>query len=122
MSRWTKIVITLALAALAAPQAGWCTDLQTEHPAARHIHPGQQVVVKFHTGLGKPIGGVFLASEAEGLRLELQNGEEMTLPWERIRKVEPKRNWYRSFLTWIARSSVKGLWPRKDPSSRSSRS
>jgi len=105
MSWRTKILLVLALAALAAQQASGCSGIAETRPAVLPVQQGQQIVVKLHSGLGKPVKGVFLASTVEGVQLKHKDGTETTVPWESVRKITPKRNWH-EFLIGVATGAV----------------
>jgi hypothetical protein len=98
MSGQTKILVVLALALLATPTASGSSDPGAPYPTVLPIRQGQQIVVKLHRGFGKPVKGLFVASGAAGVRLQPEHGTQLTVPWESVRKIVPKRRWYEFWI------------------------
>lgn len=98
MSGRTKILVVLALALLATPPASGSSDPEASYPTVLSVQPGQQIVVKLHRGLGKPVKGAFVDSSPEGVLLERERGAQVTVPWESVRKIVPKRRWYEFWI------------------------
>jgi hypothetical protein len=117
MSYWSTILVVFALAAVLAPQASASSGPGAPYPTALAVHRGQQIVVKLQAGLGKPVKGTFLASEAGGVRVERKSGEQVTVPWESVRKITPKRQWYQFWVgvaTGVALAGVAVLTSEGD--------
>lgn len=67
----------------------------TIHPgvviAVAGMRPGKQVVVKLQQGMGKKVKGTFVASDADGITVQLDEGQELTVPWYRVRNLTANR-------------------------------
>jgi len=109
MNSWTRILLVLALATLTALQASGSSDAATPYPTALPVHQGEQIVINLQAGLGKPVKGVFLASDAGGVRVERKNGEQITVPWESVRKIAPKRQWYQFWVGIATGAALAGV-------------
>ncbi len=63
----------------------------TIHPGvvidASSVQPGKQVVVKLNKGMGKKVNGSFVASNADGITVLAKDGEELTVPWYKVRNL-----------------------------------
>jgi hypothetical protein len=109
MRCWTKAILILALAALAAQQASGSSDAARTDPILGPLQQGQPIVVKMHSGLGKAVKGVFLASGPDGVRVRQKDGAEMTVPWESVRKIAPKRSWRELLIGVATGAAIAGL-------------
>ncbi len=67
----------------------------TIHPgvviAVASMQPGKQVAVKLHQGMGKKVKGTFAASDADRITVHLNEGQELTVPWYRVRNLTANR-------------------------------
>ncbi len=67
----------------------------TIHPgvviAVASMQPGKQVAVKLHQGMGKKVKGTFVASGADGITVHVNEGQELTVPWYRVRNLTANR-------------------------------
>lgn len=100
MSCRTRILLIAALTALAVQQTGGATNAAPDFPTLR-AHPGQNIVIKLQAGLGKAVKGAFVDSSVDGVRVQRKDGAEVTVPWESVRKITPKRSWH-EFLIGVA--------------------
>ncbi len=67
----------------------------TIHPgvviAVAGMRPGKQVAVKLQKGMGKKVKGTFVASDADGITVQVNEGQELTVPWYRVRNLTANR-------------------------------
>ena len=67
----------------------------TIHPgvviAVAGMRPGKRVVVKLQQGMGKNVKGTFVASDAHGVTVQVNEGQELTVPWYRVRNLTANR-------------------------------
>ena len=55
------------------------------------VQPGKQMVVKLNAGMGKKVKGTFVASDADGVTVRAKDGQELTVPWFKVRKLAANR-------------------------------
>ncbi len=62
-------------------------------PAAMNVTARKPIVVVLHEGLGKPVKGLYLRSDADSVTVEtVQTGETINIEWSSIRKIKPKNS------------------------------
>ncbi len=55
------------------------------------VQPGKQMVVKLNAGMGKKVKGTFVASDTDGVTVRVRDGQELTVPWFKVRKLAANR-------------------------------
>ena len=61
--------------------------------SAMNVTVRKPIVVVLHKGLGKPVKGLYLRSDADSVTVEtVQTGEAVTIEWSSIRKIKPKNS------------------------------
>ena len=82
--------LLLSVALLAAP-AGRADEPRRDWSRVQALPSGQQIVVKPFNGMGPKVKGAYVSSDADGLIVRRQNGQEATISKDRIRQVARKR-------------------------------
>jgi hypothetical protein len=107
MSPKTRILLIVAVMMVACSAASAAPD--GAYPAVPAVYQGQQIVVNLQPGLGKPVKGIFLESGPEGIRLQGKGGEQTTIPWESVRKITPKRQWFGFWVGMATGAALAGI-------------
>ena len=56
------------------------------------VQPGKRVEVRLNEGIsGKKVKGTFVASDADGVTVRAKDGQELTVPWYKVRKLAANR-------------------------------